>query len=367
VSTYKISAIEKIDSAYLTLCASLRTQDIIEVAKAFVGNTERVVSAATFPSDLVDFLAEFWSVWRRAQERLTGTYDPQYPSSSDQWVAAHSQMPDECKKVIQELPVVDPKMPRRFSREWLKGRGKTLEAGYMHPGWLMLEAMVACSDDLLAYGVESVLSSMIVGMWTAFESMASDLWETALNVQPMGLAQLSGTDKRISKLAGEETKGDGDSTESRDIQESQRDSKSIPLDDIQRLTGGTYDLGHKMGSLLKGRFRFTTLAGIRQAYSAAFSEKEKKARTDTIDAALSSKGFNSLSVVRNVIVHKAGVADGEYRKKLPGAPLAPDFALGQKLKLDGEVCRILIDSVTESSVRLIKGVDSWLQLLASRR
>src|SRR5262249_47507032 len=102
--------------------------------------------------------------------------------------------------------------------------------------------------------------------------------------------------------------------------------------------------------------------GIRDAYSSAFSEKEKKARTADIDSALADKALNALSAVRNLIVHKAGVADSEYAEKAKNAPTAPQLKQGDKLQLTGAICRTLIDDAVKSSIKVIKGVDSWLVL-----
>ena len=67
-----------------------------------------------------------------------------------------------------------------------------------------------------------------------------------------------------------------------------------PVTRINQLTRGTYDISHCMGDLLRVRFKFTTLFGIREAYSTAFSDDDKKARPATIDAALSNSALDSL-------------------------------------------------------------------------
>jgi hypothetical protein len=55
--------------------------------------------------------------------------------------------------------------------------------------------MVACTGDYLASGIESTLSSMIIGMWTTFETLAGDLWEATVNCHPHGLSLLAGKRK----------------------------------------------------------------------------------------------------------------------------------------------------------------------------
>ena len=39
-------------------------------------------------------------------------------------------------------------------------------------------------------GLDAMLSAAITGTWTAYETMAGDLWETALNIHPNTLAEL---------------------------------------------------------------------------------------------------------------------------------------------------------------------------------
>jgi hypothetical protein len=215
---------------------------------------------------------------------------------------------------------------------------------------------------LIRYAVEAWMDSLILGTWTAFETLAGDLWVAAVNASPDRLALLSGIEKRISRRADDRTtKGETDSSPGDELQASQSD-KVVSLRDIHRLTRGSYNLTGKVGDLLRDRFKFTTLQGIREAYSSAFSDKEKRARTKAIDDALASKDLNTLSAVRNLIIHKARVADIEYTEKVKNAPPALRLKKGETLRLDGAICRSLIDPVVESSMKLITAVDSWLTL-----
>ena len=94
--------------------------------------------------------------------------------------------------------------------------------------------------DESTLGHEAWLGSQITGTWTAFEAMAGDLWEAALNYKPRELAKLSG-----SKHG--------------------KDSKQIGLDQIQRYN---FDLSTHMGTIFVGtnKYQFDRLSGIREAY-----------------------------------------------------------------------------------------------------
>src|ERR1700689_4245125 len=171
--------------------------------------------------------------------------------------------------------------------------------------------------------------------------------------QPRYLAGLAGDGDRIDKLSRESLKSQQkEKTRKSEENENWPDyslgdplsQRAIALGVISKVTKGEYDLRGKMGVLLTEakRVQFTTLDGIREAYSLAFSERVRQARPDRIDKALADKRIDSLSAVRNLIVHKAGVADAEYADRAKGAPSAPQIKEGDALQLDGEVCRSLI-------------------------
>lgn len=220
-------------------------------------------------------------------------------------------------------------------------------------------------EDIEALGpaIEAWFASQVLGAWTTFETLAGDLWTEAINARPRGLAELTGWSKRIVEKAG----SSGDRRDLRDEGAfggglDVAESKRIDLSDIHRITRGSYDIRNKIGDLLRPRFKFTTLAGIRKAYSVAFSEKEKKARPDAIDAALADQSLDALAAVRNLIAHKAGVADDDYIKDAVRIPKAPRPERGQQLQLDGDLCYSLIEPVMTRCFDLLTGVDKWLLL-----
>jgi hypothetical protein len=198
------------------------------------------------------------------------------------------------------------------------------------------------TSPLGAYGFVPLFSAFITGVWTAIESMSGDLWEAALNSHPTILAALRGK-ARIggpNKSAYPAQRGGGP------------DSKSVPLDMIEL---HKFDVRTSMGTIFRRqrRFEFTRLSGIREAYSCAFSEKSSK-----IDAALASKSLDALSAVRNVLVHKAGLADAEY-VRLSSSFDVPKTELGSPVLLDGEVVAKLVKGAVTSANSLLIAVDDW--------
>jgi hypothetical protein len=186
-------------------------------------------------------------------------------------------------------------------------------------------------------GLDAMLSAAITGTWTAFETMAGDLWETALNVHPNILAQLRGKKKRQDAGPDE----DDDDKENK---------KYVPLSEILRFQ---YDLRNNMGSVHRRQRLFDRLSGIREAYSQAFSKDFAD-----VDKALSPQGIDALNAVRNLIVHRSGVVDQDYERKCKYLPV-PKAELGKPILLDGEITRGLMLPVIVAAFDLLKAVDRW--------
>jgi len=203
-------------------------------------------------------------------------------------------------------------------------------------GWLL-------HHKTLQTGIETIFSSQIIALWTALEVLASDLWEVALNSHPATLADLPGSPKRIKAGSdGYERLDDGDERE-------------VRLSEIRRVTRGNYDLSEKMGSLLKAKFNFSALSGIRTAYSVAFSKNYAN-----VDKAIASVALDAASLARNILVHKAGIVDEEYaqRAKVAGVP---QLAIGEHFPLNGEVASKIIGDALVAALDLIKAIDGWLK------
>lgn len=252
---------------------------------------------------------------------------------------------------------------------WKKMRSVSIHDLRPHGAWPVYYQQPRRILDLLSEhlgdtrrGFEGVLMSAVVQTWTGFETLAGDLWRAAINAQPRGLADLKGMPTRIEKRAG----GSPKSTFGEEPLSELTAEKSVSLSDLSRLTKGEYDVRHRMGDLLWQRFSFATLRGIRRAYSTAFSQTEKRARTEKIDAALADRRLDALNSIRNLIVHKAGLADQEYVDAIKAIPTAPKLTVRQPLELDGELVRDLVNPVILCGVDLIEAVNTWLVLTGEK-
>jgi hypothetical protein len=219
--------------------------------------------------------------------------------------------------------------------------------------------------------IEGIFFAMVTGAWTAFETLAGDLWEAAVNTAPKRLSKLPGQQNRILQLvkngidnqlrSGKKSAKNRPSTRRKPAADddglpAERGSKKIDLDELGNVSGNSFDLSRKMGTLLRTKYEFNTLTKIREAFALAFDRPS----VSQIDQALSSPAFDAIGLVRNVIVHRAGIADGEYIERIRGIPGAPKLMLGQRLDLDGETTFNLISLAVSQEAKLLRAVDEFL-------
>jgi hypothetical protein len=207
-----------------------------------------------------------------------------------------------------------------------------------------LDPVIVLGNSGPIVGFHTMFASYITTTWTAIETMAGDLWEAALNAHPAGLSNLGGQANRLRKTNRPSALGSSGE---------RLDSKLVPLSLIQM---NKFDLRQKMGTILKERFGFSRLEGIREAYASAFHRNNSQ-----IDAALSDDALDALSAVRNVIVHRAALADTEYFKKARRFKLPIGKAgVGALVPLNGEIVVNLIAPAIGCATKLLGAVDDWI-------
>jgi hypothetical protein len=188
--------------------------------------------------------------------------------------------------------------------------------------------------------LQASMMSYVTTGWTIIETMSGDLWEAALNAHPSSLANLTGSPKRLK--GGQINK----------LSQAAKESKSVQLDDISR---HRFDVANKMGTILRTKFEFAGLDGIREAYSCAFSEGSAQ-----IDRALKETSLDALSAARNVIVHRDANADSEYVRKTKFLSSIPKAEIGQHILFDGDVVVRLLKPAISAANQLLIAVDDWL-------
>lgn len=184
---------------------------------------------------------------------------------------------------------------------------------------------------------------MIVATWTAVETLAGDLWEACVNTRPGQLSRLDG----LPRDGGKGNSG-GDSV------------RSISVNDLRRYG---YDVRGRVGTILKENFSFQTREGIRRAYRAVFADKPNRPPSphaaELLDA-INSKVIDEIAVVRNAIVHRAGVCDADYLSESEGLLGIPQVALGEPTPLDDRFVGGLVERSFKTATGLILAADRWV-------
>jgi hypothetical protein len=214
------------------------------------------------------------------------------------------------------------------------------------------DKMIKDAGPVVDDAIYATLCAQLTTAWTAFETLTVDLWEAALNSHPATLANLSGSQKRILKLAGKR----------RDEPESGTEDRDLRLRSVERITKGTFKIEKVMGTLLKDEFRFDKLRGIRQAYAAAFSK-----RSSQIDAILADKALDRLNLIRNVILHKAGTVDQKFLDGAAAISWKIETEVGKPVPLDGQVVKDLVTPVFRLAWDLVFEVDEWIRLASGEK
>ena len=193
-------------------------------------------------------------------------------------------------------------------------------------------------------GLTSILPSLVIASWTAFEVLASDLWLAVYESLPNEFRVLTGHEGRIDsqiELSGIPRKPLKPS--------GLKPVKPIPLG----LSG--------KDALAKAKLTFASLTKIRIAYSRLFSEQFQFEETKAIDTVLCANRLDAVSLTRNVLVHKSGIADPVYLDRIKGVPTAPVAELGSPIVLNGIMTKVLVDSVVTLGSQLAKAADLWVQ------
>ena len=184
-------------------------------------------------------------------------------------------------------------------------------------------------DKQVASALRSLTLARVVLGWTAFECLAVDGWETALNESTVGLGQPAF--KHISMESG----SDEGIT-----------ARHVP---VGLLAKHGFDLRRKLGTVLRTKFDFTSVAGIRQAYKAAFEDH------DTLTQILVDPKVMHLEATRHLIVHGGGLVDEEFVRRTGST-----FPIGQAIPLDEEEIASLLDAMMTAGSRSLIFVDESL-------
>jgi hypothetical protein len=287
------------------------------VGRAFRLNMMRVQGLGTLPIQLVAVatINEAARIEARVNKGIS-LHDPR---------VSHPKHPQFDEKLFTEIDTDR----MRLVAEWMKKENK--DALFTQVGIEGMNTIIGWNEDKLWFGVQGTLSAMLIGLWTAFESLAQDTWITAVNCRPMPLATnvMSASDSELK--AGNQ-------------------SKSLSY---AHLAGAGFDLRRTMGNLLfnERKVDFQQLKTIRAAYKVAF-EGELESAFDADNTNLSR-----LEAVRNVFVHKGGVIDNKFLKRIGDDPAFKTAKEGHLVFVSGHYVSMQANAVVSCASKIVKAVD----------
>lgn len=106
--------------------------------------------------------------------------------------------------------------------------------------------------------------------------------------------------------------------------------------------------------------KFRSRTGIKKAYEKAFGGFNEKIRE-----CIYSDAFDALGLLRNVLVHSAGIADTDFMDGVARNSLLSMYSsqrLGSPVKVDGEVIKTVLEPAVRMGCDLVLAVDTWVSL-----
>lgn len=193
----------------------------------------------------------------------------------------------------------------------------------------------------LIVAIESLLASVLISAWTAFETLAGDLWVAAVNARPDSLGEnVFGTNATI---------------------------------DFGLLREFDYQIEGRLGDAArkKDHGKFNSLDSIKEAYLLAFRAPpgDAKAKSSPNLVQLFNTYFRPLRVLellRNLLAHQGGKVDAIFLAKIK--PFDYDLAkleADKPIPLQGNMVIQGVGPVIEFGTKLIEFVDSWMKQIKS--
>jgi hypothetical protein len=184
-----------------------------------------------------------------------------------------------------------------------------------------LHAVLA--DERYVRGAAAFRASAVILLWSAAEHLFRDLWVAAVD------AAGTAAGHRVLRSLRTDDEGVGIS------------QHSIQVDVLARH-------GFKLGTVLQRKFNWSSVDGAQRAYVTAFSHPE------SLEKVLKSKFLHFLENARHVYVHRGGIIDDEFARRVEGPPA------GTPLNVTAPELRYLSQHVLEVGVQLIQAVDTRL-------
>ncbi|MDB5441723.1 MAG: hypothetical protein JWP73_99 [Phenylobacterium sp.] len=302
------------DKGYRDLPAQLSRPELMQVTLNFVRNCDRVFRLQAALVNVVINSIWLMRVDRELRLKLSIPFDEndatKIPGYTEDAQVELTKLLDERKSEGY-----------KWSSHWDVGANAIEQ--YMTLGMLDEEGIVA------------VLSSMIVGGWMCFESLASDLWLQMVNMFPKPLAG--------NVLAGK-VPPVGEST--------QREQKSLSMDVFEQYG---FNLSSHMGDILfeQKKVSFSSLKTITAAYRNAFV-------SDLPNDIFPRDTLERLEALRNLYAHRGGKVDLIFKRRWRNIETIHPLEIGQNYVATGDIVREHMDSVVKTGSDLIRFAEKWI-------
>lgn len=220
------------------------------------------------------------------------------------------------------------------------GRGNVPEG--LGEGAALAEEYIK-SIPVVRDGFKPLFSNVIIGAWTAFESLATDLWIAAVNLRPKSLGL---------KALKAQRKGQEAATEN---QQAKGKPHTLPVDLMAKYE---FDLKDRLGYFLwrERYFDFNNLHQLRATYKAAFDEAEKWF-SDPLHEDLAI-----LEAMRHVLVHRGGRVDQFFIDRVTRHPVLSTLKLDDRVEtlINGQITAASAELAMVCGLKLTDVVDNWL-------
>jgi hypothetical protein len=182
---------------------------------------------------------------------------------------------------------------------------------------------LAGTDERVADTFQALARAAVAQSWTGFECVAADAWVAALNADPrLGQSAL------VAPAPAEMPEG--------------LTNKSISIGLLGKYR---FDLRRSMGTVLRDKFHFGKVEGIKKAYAAAFGKKAP------VLGAFDDRDLLRLEATRHLVVHRGGIIDDDYRNATRS-----DEPVGSALTLSGANIAPLVTAGASASCAILEFV-----------
>ena len=199
-----------------------------------------------------------------------------------------------------------------------------------------VETLIA-AHPTMRDAADAIFASIVSNSWTAFESLASDLWVAGVDNGPQ---EISG---RLA-LSNQLQKGEENITH-------------------KTLHSVESDFRTQHGSWLRevGKVSFQRLDHIKLYYGIAFEDRCRNLFDDTAGGYIVA-----LAAIRNALTHKSGIADKKFVKDAQRFTELNAIKVGEPILLDGEFVQKLRIAAAELGAELIAHVDKLITPQAAK-